>query len=1119
MTNADDQKEAQRRPKRRFRLLRWSGRVLFVLALLASAGFFWAQGRVLAAPEWLRSDLEARVNAQLSDAQIAMGDAVLMLENGWRPRFRIQNLEMRTLEGAEIVTASQVGGRVDLQALREGRVAFKSLDVSGVFVSLRRSADSGVSLSAGFTPTEAVTERAPNLAQLVTQLDGLLLRPGLADLTEADVRGVTLRYEDERANRAWTIDGGRLRLERQGLDIQLAVDLAVLGGGTQVATLSANYTGVIGEQASEFGVSFSDVAAQDVASQSTAFSWLTALDAPLSGSLRGGIDEEGVLTPLNATFEISEGAIQPQPEAQPVPIKFARSYFTYAPDEQLLRFDAFEIESAWGSGLLEGSAQIGTVENGQISELVGQFRSSNLTVNPTGFYQTPIAIEAAEMDFRMKLSPFEIELGRLEVSDQGQALSSHGKLAIGAEGWELALDVQMDGIAPERLLELWPTNGIGAKTRKWVMENVYAAEVSDIQAAVRMVQGDRPNLYMGFDFDNTEFRFMRAMPPIQQGRGYASMINDRFVAVLDEGGVEAPQGGFVDAAGTSFIIPNVKAKPHPPAVVRLNASGGLTGVLSLLDRPPLEIMSKADRPVDLADGKAALSGTISFPMKRNNPIEVVRYDMVGELTDVSSENLVAERIVSAERLSVTASDTGFDIRGPAALDGVPLTMRWAKTLGPDAPKGRSQITGDVEISPETLEALRVTLPPDFLSGSGRADFVLDLERGAPPSLQLVSDLKGLVLSIPQLSWRKSENALGQLEVTARLEEIPVVDRISLNAPGLSATGNLTLNADRQMERLRVDRFQLGNWFSGAVDLVGRGTGRPVGVVLRGGELDMRRAQFGRSSGGPAAPLTVRLDRLQVSDTIAITAMSGQFTTGGSLSGNFEGAVNGAARVTGALIPQGERSAIRITSEDAGSVFASSGLTKQTRGGDLQLVLDPVGVDGAFDGSLLVRDARIKDAPAIAALLNSLSIVGLISELSGDGIYFSEIKADFRLSPDQITLRDASAVGPSMGLSMDGVFVPDSGKIEMQGVISPVYLLNAVGSLLTREGEGLFGFNYSITGTAEDPEVFVNPLTALAPAMFRNLFRRAAPEVPLAEGETPPPPAPPKPSLEERREQR
>lgn len=171
---------------------------------------------------------------------------------------------------------------------------------------------------------------------------------------------------------------------------------------------------------------------------------------------------------------------------------------------------------------------------------------------------------------------------------------------------------------------------------------------------------------------------------------------------------------------------------------------------------------------------------------------------------------------------------------------------------------------------------------------------------------------------------------------------------------------------------------------------------------------------------------------------------------------------------------------------------------------MELELLPVGSGGAFDGKLRVNDVRITNAPAMAALLNSISVVGLINELNGDGIYFADVEADFRLSPSQITVREASAVGASLGLSMDGIFVPATGAIQLQGVISPIYALNAVGSVLTRRGEGLFGFNYSITGSVEDPSVFVNPLTALAPGMFRNLFRRAEPEVPLESGEERPP---------------
>jgi hypothetical protein len=47
-------------------------------------------------------------------------------------------------------------------------------------------------------------------------------------------------------------------------------------------------------------------------------------------------------------------------------------------------------------------------------------------------------------------------------------------------------------------------------------------------------------------------------------------------------------------------------------------------------------------------------------------------------------------------------------------------------------------------------------------------------------------------------------------------------------------------------------------------------------------------------------------------------------------------------------------------------------------------------------------------------------------------------------------------------------------------------------VLTRRGEGLFGFNYRLRGTADDPQVSVNPLSILTPGMFRDIFRRPPP---------------------------
>ena len=74
--------------------------------------------------------------------------------------------------------------------------------------------------------------------------------------------------------------------------------------------------------------------------------------------------------------------------------------------------------------------------------------------------------------------------------------------------------------------------------------------------------------------------------------------------------------------------------------------------------------------------------------------------------------------------------------------------------------------------------------------------------------------------------------------------------------------------------------------------------------------------------------------------------------------------------------------------------------------------------------------------------------------------------------------------------MAGIYHSDTERLDMTGVVSPVYLLNGIGSILTRKGEGLFGFAYRLRGTAEAPEVKVNPLSILTPGMFRDLFRAA-----------------------------
>jgi len=214
--------------------------------------------------------------------------------------------------------------------------------------------------------------------------------------------------------------------------------------------------------------------------------------------------------------------------------------------------------------------------------------------------------------------------------------------------------------------------------------------------------------------------------------------------------------------------------------------------------------------------------------------------------------------------------------------------------------------------------------------------------------------------------------------------------------------------------------------------------------------------------------------------------------GGGASGRFTGQVNGGPTVTGRIAPKDGRSAFQIRSQDAGAVLAAAGMLKQARDGEMNLVLVPVAGPGRYEGSLEVMNVRLTDAPALAALLNTVSVVGLIDQLRGEGIHFSEVNSRFLLTPRRVTLLSGSAVGASMGVSMEGYYDLESTMMDMQGVISPFYLVNSAGGLFTRRGEGLVGMNYTMRGPVAQPRVSVNPLSVFTPGMFRDLFRRPPP---------------------------
>lgn len=1058
--------------------------------------------QTLRAPGWLRDRVETRLEQNLGGLQLEFGAVELVIGNGWRPRAALRNLRLSDADGRQILSLSDAEASLAMRPLLRGELQPKDIDLSGAFAVLRRDAQGIFSLA--FDGGDAAFGGMSDLPAMVSEVDGIFLTPQLAALNDVTLSAVNLRYEDALSGQAWTVDGGVFRLTREADQLRAAANLALLTGRDFASSVEVNYSSPLGDPSASIGVTLTDVPARDIASQSVALSWLEVLRAPLSGALRAGVASDGTWLPLNATLQIGQGVLQPNDQSRPIPFQAARAYFTYDPVRRDIQFDEIFVDSDWVSGTAEGTTVLQGIDAGRLSGLTGQLRLTTTQLNPAGAYDAPITLNGAAADFKLLLNPFTLTLGQLFIEDQGNQLHLNGDLSATDQGWTVAVDGQMDALTPERLVSLWPAAAI-PNTRAWIANNLTGGQLSDINLALRVASDEKPNVYLDFDYAGTEVQFMRTMPPIRNAAGHASLIGNRFVATATQGQIMADDGGPVDVAGTSFIVPDTSIRRGAPAVARVQGRGSITSVLSLLNREPLRVLDQPGLPVDVARGTTVFEGNLALPLRNGVTFDDVEFFANGLVRNVSSALLVPNHLIEAPTLNIAATDEGIEISGRGLISNVPFFANWRQIFG--VPGAGSRLTGTVAITPETLDAFDIGLPAGAVTGEGEGEVVVTLPQGGPPELELSSDLRGLGLRFPELGWSKSPRQAGRLELEAQLTTPAVIPRIELDAPGLSASGRIEAAEGGGLGVASFDRVRRSDWLDVRAQLDGRGPGRAPNVRILGGRLDLRRADFGGADtpgGGSTAQnnrLTARLDNLQVTDTISLTQFAGDFTLRRGLEGNFSGRINGQTEVSGSVVPDAGRSAVRVVSDDAGGVFRDAGLLRQAYGGSFDMILRPVGAPGTFDGSISVANTSVRDAPAIAALLNAISIVGLLNELAGQGILFSEVAARFQLSPSRITLYESRATGPSLGLSMDGVYDVPNQRLNMEGVISPVYLLNQIGGLLApRRGEGLFGFTYTLRGSAQSPQVAVNPLSGLTPGIFREIFRTQPPPVASSSGE-------------------
>ena len=1064
-----------------FSIVFWS----FVLCL----GLLGAvmQDRTLPLPESLQLKLNVFINSKPNLPNITFDRVGVGLTGWYNPKLILSSAQFLNAETGAGLRFGALTVVFDGHQLVLGNISPKSVRLSDANFDITRKKNGSFDL--GFDTLDSVGSIF-SIDDALNQTEAFFEQKQFGFFESGQLDQLTVNYVDQINNRAWTFDGGTVSVQRADGELNLRGDLALLTGGGDVATLGVFYDGkALGE--GSIGAEFSDLPAQDLALQSPALTWLSLIDGNLSGSFRSSraIGELGV---LNAILDFGQGTLIAGPNETPIGYSEAKTYFSYLPAPGRLDISRLAVQTDWGTLYADGYALLESdlANNVSSSGMVLHLNVEDSNFSETPWWQDPVTISKASSQLKIKYDPLQVNLGQFQAEVNGAQLLMSGKASLDPLGWSFNFVGRAPAVSAETVILLWPET-LKPKSRSWFEKNVKAGTVKNLTVNAQKIVGAEPTLASSFQFDNADVRFMRLMPDIVDGVGYGNFEENVFSLILQRGHVEAGVGGNIILDGSGLRVPDVRV-PNPPATFTINGRGSMHAAMSILDNEPFKMISKANRDVGDVSGQIAFKARLDTWLKKGVKPEDLNYDVVGVLQNVRSEVLVPGRVLTAKSMAFSADPTGLQVSGDGKLSGIPFAGSWIQPIG--VPHVASQVIASLELSSETLNTLNIVTPSGAIIGKTIANLKLEINKNKPISFELSSNLQGISLRLPALKWQKEKPALGKVYLKGSFSKPMEVDSFAFKAPGLSAEGSINFDANG-LDNVFLSDFIIGDWLSAAVTLTNRGAGVPMQVSLANGDMDLRKFPLeeakGQVSSANRAPLVANLNRVQISDSLALNNVRAEFLDGIGSGGLFSGQINNGTLISGLVKGQGEKLRLEIESLDAGGAMRDAGLIRKAEGGFMDLQLTPA--EGGWNGDLKISSVRIKDAPQIAQLLSAVSIIGLPDQLDGKGIFFDTINGNFNLKNELFTIYESSAVGPSLGMSLDGYINTNSKQLDLQGVLSPFYMLNGIGAILTRRGEGLIGFNFTLRGATKEPEAAVNPLSLFTPGMFREIFRRRPPE--------------------------
>lgn len=675
-------------------------------------------------------------------------------------------------------------------------------------------------------------------------------------------------------------------------------------------------------------------------------------------------------------------------------------------------------------------------------------------------------------------------------------------------GVELALGVP--GMSVSHAKQIWPWFAAhGAKN--WANEKLFGGTISDSRLALSVKPGrlgdgvplGKAEISGYFEIQGTRFDITGQIPPVRDGTGSVSFQGTDADIRIASGTVFLPTGRTVAAKDGTFAI---RRGELPPVIGSLDiaVAGSADAVAELASYKPIDAMRHLSlKPEDLT-GEVTGNIKAQIPLQANVDVSRLGWAVKLSYSGLSIAKTFEGQTVQDAVGTIEVVPTQAVFKAVAKLNGMPATLDIAEPLGESDAERRRDVT--LVMDGKAQDAMLPGLE-QLLAGPVKVKLT-----GEGEVRRISADLAAAKVSVPWAGWSKGAGIPATLELDYRVAEGETrLSNIRLAGESFSLSGSAVLSRG-SLASAKFDKVRLNRDDEVSID-VRRAEGGYV-VSVRGNAFDARSlikqaldpdGISGGGKGGKALQVTLEASVGSVSGFQGEKLRDVKVTYRGAGSKVLALDASGITRSGAAFtVADGTKSGsrtVRMASGDAGAILRFLDLYAHMDGGRITLDLAAQG-DSPLRGQIDARDFALVDEPRLRSIVATTPQgdtrtlnEAVRGEIDTSRVRFERGAARLEKGKGYLKIDGGVLRGPAIGTTFQGSLYDANGNMAITGTFMPAYGLNRIFGEIPLLGQilgngrdrGLIGITYKVAGNAKSPQVQVNPISVIAPGIFRSIF--------------------------------